>query len=118
FIALECKGSAAVSPGAFPLTPSKTALFFKRANTVVQIGKSFETVSHPLPDARPVRFRRLEGSSWIVAVSDAGDHAFFLEDELTVLQRDPESLPPGRLAELKSKFFLAQAAGGGMRRLL
>jgi His-Xaa-Ser system radical SAM maturase HxsB len=53
-----------------------------------------------------------------VAVSDAGDHAFLLDDELTVLQREPEALLPRRLAELKSKFFVVDAGGSGMRRLL
>ena len=72
---------------------------------------------HPHSDAHPFRFRRLVGR-WVVAVSDAGDHAFLLDDELMALEREPESLPPRRLAELKSKYFTVDAAGKGMRRLL
>ena len=61
--------------------------------------------------------RRLSEAETL-AVSEAGDFVFLAEDELDVLQHDPNSLAPARLAELQSKFFLRSAISSGMDRLL
>lgn len=54
----------------------------------------------------------------MVAVSNSGDHTFLTEDELNTLTTNPEAIPRGRLAELKSKFFLHNTDAKGSARLL
>lgn len=54
-----------------------------------------------------------------VAVSGSSDHVFLDESELNQLQDNPDLLPIGFQAELKSKFFLKSASGGlGSKKLL
>lgn len=66
---------------------------------------------------RSFRYRRLNDAK-LVAVSDSGDHAFLTTEELRAVIEAPLTLPTKRLAELKSKFFLAGNEAHGMQRLL
>jgi His-Xaa-Ser system radical SAM maturase HxsB len=66
----------------------------------------------------PFQTRRLPSGS-LVAVSSSSDFAFLEEEELKLLQRNPESLPLTRQADLKSRFFLRSAESQpGLQTLL
>ncbi len=70
------------------------------------------------PHVLPFLYRQLPGNT-IVAISTAGDHVFLDEAELEQLQHQPETLPPLRQAELRSRFFLrSEKPASGSRRLL
>jgi His-Xaa-Ser system radical SAM maturase HxsB len=91
--------------------PSKDAVIPRAAEPPK---RSVRKLDH---SSEAIRFRRLQDSG-IVAISDAGDHVFLANDELTILQEEPLRLPRSRLAELRSKFFLLEQNASGMQRLL
>lgn len=86
------------------------------------LGRSGEFNLYPTPRTSrglkvlPFRTRRL-GANSRLAVSNTGDHVFLTAEEFAQLIHDPAALS-SRLAELKSKFFVATADARGMRRLL
>ncbi len=65
----------------------------------------------------PFRFHRL-GPERHVAVSESGDFVYLSQSELTQLIDAPNTLPPDRLAELKSKYFVGNPSSRATSRLL